>query len=67
MTDAQRKWNKKGGNTREMGKFVHRVLRMEGFEDVLEGKIRNDRKEMRGVWIVGKSVALNNMWGMNLP
>ncbi|KAK2956644.1 hypothetical protein BLNAU_8485 [Blattamonas nauphoetae] len=66
MTDAQREWNKKGGNAREMGMVVHRVLRMEGIEDVLEGKMRNDKSRLRGAYIVDNSIDWNNLLGMNL-
>ncbi|KAK2943635.1 hypothetical protein BLNAU_21425 [Blattamonas nauphoetae] len=66
MVDAQREWNNKSGEVRKKGKTVHRLLRMEGFEDVIEEKMQNDKKE-RGRWIVDDSIKWNNLLGMNLP
>ncbi|KAK2948836.1 hypothetical protein BLNAU_16179 [Blattamonas nauphoetae] len=67
MNDAQRDWNRTGGETQQMGKTVHRMLRMEGIEDVIEEKLRNDQNgDIRG-GVVVNSIDLNNLQGMNLP
>ncbi|KAK2952994.1 hypothetical protein BLNAU_11983 [Blattamonas nauphoetae] len=66
MNSIQREWNKRRGDYRQMWKIVHRMLRMEGFEDVMMEKLQNDRKEYYGGWIVRRSIEWNNMLGMNL-
>ncbi|KAK2944931.1 hypothetical protein BLNAU_20107 [Blattamonas nauphoetae] len=67
MLDIQKEWNKKREESRQMWKTVHRMLRMESIEDVVEEKMRNDRNTDFGRWIVGRSIGWNNMQGMNLP
>ncbi|KAK2955015.1 hypothetical protein BLNAU_9946 [Blattamonas nauphoetae] len=67
MVDAQRRWNEKGGEGREMWKKVHRLLITEGFEDVAEEKLQNDRKELAIIFLVGNSNQWNNLQGMNAP
>ncbi|KAK2952735.1 hypothetical protein BLNAU_12384 [Blattamonas nauphoetae] len=42
MVDIHRERNRQGGNERPMWKTGHRMLRMEGIEDVMEEKLRND-------------------------
>ncbi|KAK2950133.1 hypothetical protein BLNAU_14935 [Blattamonas nauphoetae] len=64
--NAQRGWNKTGGNMRRLGKKLHQLLRMEGFEDVTETKLRNDKDRIFGINIVFRSIQWNNMQGMNL-
>ncbi|KAK2963945.1 hypothetical protein BLNAU_1022 [Blattamonas nauphoetae] len=64
---AQRDWNKKGGEVRQIWKTVHRMLRMEGIEDVIEEKLRNNRFGELGHWIVYYSKEWNIMLGMNVP
>ncbi|KAK2961040.1 hypothetical protein BLNAU_4127 [Blattamonas nauphoetae] len=64
---AQREWNKKGGNQRHMWETVHRMLRMEGIEDMMEEILQNDKNASWGKWIVTNSITGNNMLGMNLP
>ncbi|KAK2957521.1 hypothetical protein BLNAU_7420 [Blattamonas nauphoetae] len=66
MNKTQLRWNDKGGEVREMGKTVLRMLRMEGIEDVTERKLRNDRSQTRGRDIVDQSIEWNNQQGMNL-
>ncbi|KAK2956609.1 hypothetical protein BLNAU_8449 [Blattamonas nauphoetae] len=66
MNTAQQEWNEKGGEARQIGKTVHEMLRMEGFEDVIEEKLQNDQNELSGRWIVAKSIQWNNLQGMNL-
>ncbi|KAK2956567.1 hypothetical protein BLNAU_8407 [Blattamonas nauphoetae] len=66
MNNAQRKWNRKMGVERQMWKTVHRTLRMEGLEDVIEAKLRNDRKEYYGGWIVANLIEWIDFLGMNL-
>ncbi|KAK2954271.1 hypothetical protein BLNAU_10770 [Blattamonas nauphoetae] len=66
MMYSQREWNEPGGEYRQMGTTVHRMLRMEGIEDVLEAKLRNDRNTFFGLRIVAKSIEWNKLLGMNL-
>ncbi|KAK2946842.1 hypothetical protein BLNAU_18220 [Blattamonas nauphoetae] len=66
MNDSQQKWNKQKGEVRQMWKKVHRMLRMEGMEDVTEEKLRNDGAGSCGDLIVFISILLNNAQGMNL-
>ncbi|KAK2956612.1 hypothetical protein BLNAU_8452 [Blattamonas nauphoetae] len=67
MNTAQQEWNEKGGEARQIGKTVHEMLRMEGFEDVSEEKLQNDQNELSGRWIVAKSIQWNILQAMNLP
>ncbi|KAK2957549.1 hypothetical protein BLNAU_7448 [Blattamonas nauphoetae] len=67
IVDAQLEWNKKGGEVRQMGRIVQRMLRMEGIEDVIEAKLRNDQNDSDGEYIVLTSNDWNNQLGMNLP
>ncbi|KAK2956936.1 hypothetical protein BLNAU_8011 [Blattamonas nauphoetae] len=67
MIDNQREWNKKGGEQRQMWKTVHRMLRLEGIEDVIEGKQRNDRKTDLERLIVTDSIEWYNLQGLNHP
>ncbi|KAK2953267.1 hypothetical protein BLNAU_11730 [Blattamonas nauphoetae] len=66
MVKDQQEWNEKRGDLRQMWKTVHRVLRMEGIEDVMEEKLQNEKDEFGG-WIVEDLMELNNLLGMNLP
>ncbi|KAK2949834.1 hypothetical protein BLNAU_15229 [Blattamonas nauphoetae] len=67
MIYSQRVWNDQDGEVRQMWKTVHRMLRMEGIEDVMEEKLQNDENEYLGRWIVDESIQWNNLLGMNLP
>ncbi|KAK2956608.1 hypothetical protein BLNAU_8448 [Blattamonas nauphoetae] len=67
MVTIQREWNSKDRELRRNWQTVHRMLRMKGFEDVIDEKLRNDRKEMRGRYVVVKSFEWSNMQGMNIP
>ncbi|KAK2946416.1 hypothetical protein BLNAU_18667 [Blattamonas nauphoetae] len=67
MMDVQRIWNDQSGKVRPMWKKAHRMLRMEGIEDVIEAKLRNDKSGYDGGRIVSQSIELNNKLGMNLP
>ncbi|KAK2941473.1 hypothetical protein BLNAU_23620 [Blattamonas nauphoetae] len=67
MNDAQREWNKKGGYVRQMGKIMHRMLRMEGIEDVIEEKLQNDKNTLFGRWTVTASIDWNGLQGLNRP
>ncbi|KAK2959903.1 hypothetical protein BLNAU_5100 [Blattamonas nauphoetae] len=67
MSFTQQRWNEKGGKGRQIWKTVDRMLRMEGFKDVIEEKLLNDKTEDSGRWIVTNSIAWNNQLGMNLP
>ncbi|KAK2950670.1 hypothetical protein BLNAU_14341 [Blattamonas nauphoetae] len=66
IIDAQLEWNKEGGEIRQMGKTVHRMLRMEGNEDAIEAKLRNEKNGEYGELIVAYSIQWNNMQGMNI-
>ncbi|KAK2942906.1 hypothetical protein BLNAU_22165 [Blattamonas nauphoetae] len=55
MINSQQDWNKKRGEERQMWKTVHRMLRMEGFEDVIEAKLQNDKTGSHGGSVVTKS------------
>ncbi|KAK2952983.1 hypothetical protein BLNAU_11972 [Blattamonas nauphoetae] len=66
MNTFQGRWKEEGRKVREMGQRVTRMLRMEGFEDVIEEKLQNDQKKCYGEWIVDKSIELTNFLGMNL-
>ncbi|KAK2939907.1 hypothetical protein BLNAU_25184 [Blattamonas nauphoetae] len=65
MIISQHEWNKTRGTQRQMCKTLHRVLRMEGIEDVIDTKLRND-KAVYGGGIVANSISWNNLLGMNL-
>ncbi|KAK2963538.1 hypothetical protein BLNAU_1581 [Blattamonas nauphoetae] len=67
MKGGQWNYNRKWGDQRHMWKIVLRMLRMEGFEDVIEEKLGNDRSTSHGRQIVASSIYLNNLLGMNLP
>ncbi|KAK2957563.1 hypothetical protein BLNAU_7462 [Blattamonas nauphoetae] len=67
MMNVQWEWNRIRGTQREKWQSVHRMLRMEGFEDVIEEKLQNDQNEYDGRWIIENSIDWNNMQGMNVP
>ncbi|KAK2960165.1 hypothetical protein BLNAU_4718 [Blattamonas nauphoetae] len=67
MIDSQREWNKTRGYEQQIGIEIFRMLRMEGIEDVIEEKLRNNKNAIIGRWIVDESIKLNNQLGMNLP
>ncbi|KAK2963948.1 hypothetical protein BLNAU_1025 [Blattamonas nauphoetae] len=46
MNNAQREWNQTRGEQRQMWKILHRQLRMEGIEDVIDAKLRNSEDGM---------------------
>ncbi|KAK2953028.1 hypothetical protein BLNAU_12017 [Blattamonas nauphoetae] len=66
MVKAQLEWNMEGGEVRQTGKTILRMLRMEGIEDILEKKLRNDENGTQGGQIVTDSINLNNLLGMNI-
>ncbi|KAK2957929.1 hypothetical protein BLNAU_7105 [Blattamonas nauphoetae] len=66
LNNSQREWNEHGRDLRQMWKTVLRMLRMEGFSDVIEEKLQNDRTESLGGWIVIRSIEWSNLQGMNL-
>ncbi|KAK2953012.1 hypothetical protein BLNAU_12001 [Blattamonas nauphoetae] len=66
MIKIQQKGNEQKGEVRQMWKKVLRRLRMEGFEDSIEEKLRNDAKGFFGDLIVDNSIKWNKMMGMNL-
>ncbi|KAK2950139.1 hypothetical protein BLNAU_14941 [Blattamonas nauphoetae] len=61
MIDSQREWNKQGGVKRPMWKKMHRMLRMEGIEDVLEEKLQTDQNTFFGRLDVTYSIDWNKM------
>ncbi|KAK2942005.1 hypothetical protein BLNAU_23089 [Blattamonas nauphoetae] len=67
MVDIQREWNTKGGVVGQMWRRMHRMLRKEGIEDVMEEKLRNAQNGNYADSIVVCSSAWNNQLGMNLP
>ncbi|KAK2956923.1 hypothetical protein BLNAU_7998 [Blattamonas nauphoetae] len=66
MIHIQREWSKTRGVERQMGKTVIRMLRMEGIEDVIEAKLRNDETYCIGQLIVTDLIEWNNLQGLNL-
>ncbi|KAK2960911.1 hypothetical protein BLNAU_3998 [Blattamonas nauphoetae] len=67
LNTVQREWNNRRGNLRQMWQKVQRLLKVEGFEDVIEQRLRNDRNGTNGRLIVGDSIDCNILQGMNLP
>ncbi|KAK2948740.1 hypothetical protein BLNAU_16378 [Blattamonas nauphoetae] len=67
VIEFQWEWNKKSGDVRQMGTTVLRMLKMEGIEDAIEGKLHNHKNEDEGGWIVDISIESNNLQGMNVP
>ncbi|KAK2958370.1 hypothetical protein BLNAU_6640 [Blattamonas nauphoetae] len=67
MVDAQREWDRKRGEVRQMCMTVHQQLRMEGIEDSMGEKLRNNKTSFGGDFIVAYSCKWNNLQGMNLP
>ncbi|KAK2948722.1 hypothetical protein BLNAU_16360 [Blattamonas nauphoetae] len=67
MIHTQRRWTDEGGEVRKKGKEVHRMLRMEGINDVNEAKLQNDKGGYDGDLIVINSIRRSNLLGMNLP
>ncbi|KAK2953974.1 hypothetical protein BLNAU_11076 [Blattamonas nauphoetae] len=61
INNAQQEWNQTRGIQRQMWKTLHRLLRMEGIEDVIEQKLQNNRNGLRGGWIVANSIIWNNL------
>ncbi|KAK2946896.1 hypothetical protein BLNAU_18195 [Blattamonas nauphoetae] len=66
MNTFQRRCNEGSEEVRQMGKKMHRMLEMEGIEDVMEEKLRNDRNGF-GDFVIPKSIEWNNLQGMNVP
>ncbi|KAK2958129.1 hypothetical protein BLNAU_6833 [Blattamonas nauphoetae] len=67
MKNIQQKWNDTRGVQQQMWKIEHRMLRMEGFEDVAEETLRIDPAGSFGPSIVDDSIKWNNEQGMNIP
>ncbi|KAK2944063.1 hypothetical protein BLNAU_21012 [Blattamonas nauphoetae] len=67
LNEIQQKLNKPRGGVRQMGWIVHRMLRMEGMEDVMEEMQRNSKNRHFGGVSVAKSIEWNNLQGMNVP
>ncbi|KAK2943240.1 hypothetical protein BLNAU_21866 [Blattamonas nauphoetae] len=67
MDSSNEEWSKKGGAGQYVWQFVHRMLRMEGFEDVIEEQLRNNNLSHFGRAYVAKSVVRNIVQGVNLP
>ncbi|KAK2953074.1 hypothetical protein BLNAU_12063 [Blattamonas nauphoetae] len=60
-------WKIKSGEVRQRWKTMYQMLRMEGFDDVIDEKLRNDKNAHFGSWIVATSIQWNNLVGMNIP
>ncbi|KAK2959939.1 hypothetical protein BLNAU_5136 [Blattamonas nauphoetae] len=56
INEIQREWNTTRGEGRQIWKIVLQMLRMEGMEDVTEGKMLSDSKGYFGRDIVSKSI-----------
>ncbi|KAK2954626.1 hypothetical protein BLNAU_10477 [Blattamonas nauphoetae] len=67
IMDAQRDLNKTRREERQMGEKVHRMLRMEGIEDVIEEKLQNDKNGTYGGWTADNSIRWSNQLGVNIP
>ncbi|KAK2945976.1 hypothetical protein BLNAU_19120 [Blattamonas nauphoetae] len=67
MSNAQREWNITSREVHQKWKKTHRMLRMEGIEDVIEEKLQNDQNTYKGLQIVVNSLQWNNLLSMNLP
>ncbi|KAK2957610.1 hypothetical protein BLNAU_7509 [Blattamonas nauphoetae] len=66
MMDLQQEWNNQREEVQWMWKAVTRILRIEGFEDVIEETLLSDLKGDIGGDVVAYLIDLNNMLGMNL-
>ncbi|KAK2961848.1 hypothetical protein BLNAU_3285 [Blattamonas nauphoetae] len=66
MIETQQEWNDQGGEVRQMGKIINRMLRMEGIEDVIDETLQTNKNGSDGR-IVDKSIEWNNLQGLNLP
>ncbi|KAK2951358.1 hypothetical protein BLNAU_13737 [Blattamonas nauphoetae] len=66
ITNSYEEWNTARGEFRRMWKTIHRMLRKEGMEDVLEEKLLNDKKVSNGTKIVDWSITLNDQQGMHI-
>ncbi|KAK2943333.1 hypothetical protein BLNAU_21758 [Blattamonas nauphoetae] len=66
MNYSQEEWNNTRGEVQQLWNSVHRMLRMEGIEDVFEEKLQNDEDES-GSYVVAASIEWNNVHGMNIP
>ncbi|KAK2952977.1 hypothetical protein BLNAU_11966 [Blattamonas nauphoetae] len=67
LIDIQRECDEEMREERQMWKKIQRMLRMEGIEDAIEEKLRNDRNGRFGVWMFLSLIEWNNLLGMNLP
>ncbi|KAK2942259.1 hypothetical protein BLNAU_22828 [Blattamonas nauphoetae] len=67
MVYFQQEWNDLGGDVRLSGNTILRCLRMEGFDDVIEQRLQNDRKQYLGPVVADYSIKINNLHGMNVP
>ncbi|KAK2948727.1 hypothetical protein BLNAU_16365 [Blattamonas nauphoetae] len=67
MNQTQLEWNRTKGTQQQIWQTVHRMLRMEGFEDVIEEKLQNDQNGSNVRWLVAFSIRWNNQQGTNLP
>ncbi|KAK2961877.1 hypothetical protein BLNAU_3314 [Blattamonas nauphoetae] len=67
MIETQWEWNDQGGKVRQLGNTMHRMLRMEGIENVNEETLQNNKNGSDGRWVLFYSFRWNKMQGMNLP
>ncbi|KAK2955283.1 hypothetical protein BLNAU_9835 [Blattamonas nauphoetae] len=65
MNNAQWEWNETKGVQQQMWKTVHRMLRMEGIEALIEEKLQNDQNGYFGRLIVQQSIRWHDQQGVN--
>ncbi|KAK2959915.1 hypothetical protein BLNAU_5112 [Blattamonas nauphoetae] len=61
IIDSQREWNRASRYVQDRGKQVPRMLRMEGFEDVIEEQLQNNKAAIFGEVIVLQWIQLSNL------
>ncbi|KAK2951658.1 hypothetical protein BLNAU_13397 [Blattamonas nauphoetae] len=67
MVVIQQDWNESREGVQQSWKAMHRMLKMEGIEDVAEAKLLNDHHSTVGRLTVTNSIDWNNQLGMNVP
>ncbi|KAK2960176.1 hypothetical protein BLNAU_4729 [Blattamonas nauphoetae] len=67
MAEIQDRWNTQRGYERHIWKTMDQMLRMEGFCDAIEQRLRNDQDTNSGRFIGLFSIEWNNKLGTNLP
>ncbi|KAK2951319.1 hypothetical protein BLNAU_13698 [Blattamonas nauphoetae] len=67
MVEIQQEWKKQSKYIRRSGATIFRSLRMEGIEDAIEEKLRNDKPVAFRPWIAFSSIKWNSLLDMNIP